>query len=519
MTIIVIKQSGGTATIAPGDNILRSGELAYSYVDGDSGGGDRLFIGAGGNGGNGKAREIHTIGGKYYNDMMDHPKGQVNPSSVIITDANNKIDQLKIDNFVIDGNDITTTVGNLVLNPTTGLIDASTSKISNVVDPTLPQDAATKNYVDNINTFDINGDVNVGFGDVHTSETVTIYGGVNANTKRVDIANAIQLFVNVDSDITDLSSLTVDNVKIDGNTISSTSGDLTIDPSPAGNAGTLIIAGNLQVDGTTTTINSTTLEVDDKNITLASGAANAAAADSAGIYVDGAEASIWYSSGDDKWNFNKDVSAPNLNVDGSFTSDTLTGKYLGFDSDLNNTSTSRLPEGTNLYYTTARADSDAKNAISTSHSGFGSASYSNATGVITTAGPSPSEIRSVFNAGGDMTYDSATGTFSIDVETVYTKANFDSDLNDALSTSAVTTSDLEEGTNLYYTDERAQDAIGSLLHPGEGIDLEYSDVTNQLIISTELATALNPGVATFDATDFLVTAGNVEIATIDCGLY
>ena len=118
-----------------------------------------------------------------------------------------------------------------------------------------------------------------------------------------------------------------------------------------------------------------------------------------------------------------------------------------------------------------------------------------------------------------MTYDSATGTFSIDVETVYTKANFDSDLNDALSTSAVTTSDLEEGTNLYYTDERAQDAIGSLLHPGEGIDLEYSDVTNQLIISTELATALNPGVATFDATDFLVTAGNVEIATIDCGLY
>jgi hypothetical protein len=53
----------------------------------------------------------------------------------------------------------------------------------------------------------------------------------------------------------------------------------TIDPATHGDdTGTLVIAGNLQVDGTTTTINSTTLTVDDKLITLASGSANAAAA-------------------------------------------------------------------------------------------------------------------------------------------------------------------------------------------------------------------------------------------------
>ena len=47
----------------------------------------------------------------------------------------------------------------------------------------------------------------------------------------------------------------------------------TIDPAAVGdNTGTVIIAGNLQVDGTTTTINSTTLDVDDLNITVASGA-------------------------------------------------------------------------------------------------------------------------------------------------------------------------------------------------------------------------------------------------------
>jgi len=63
----------------------------------------------------------------------------------------------------------------------------------------------------------------------------------------------------------------------------------TIDPAAVGdNTGTLVVAGNLQVDGTTTTINSTTMTVDDLNITLASGAANAAAANGAGITVDGA---------------------------------------------------------------------------------------------------------------------------------------------------------------------------------------------------------------------------------------
>ena len=41
------------------------------------------------------------------------------------------------------------------------------------------------------------------------------------------------------------------------------------------------------------------------------------------------------------------------------TADTLTGQYLGFDSDMQNTTTNRLPEGTsNLYYTSTRVDSD-----------------------------------------------------------------------------------------------------------------------------------------------------------------
>jgi len=87
---------------------------------------------------------------------------------------------------------------------------------------------------------------------------------------------------------------------------------LTIDPAAVGdNTGTVVIAGNLQVDGTTTTINSTTMTVDDLNITLASGAANAAAANGAGLTVDGAGATLLYNGTTDEWEFNKSLSSAN----------------------------------------------------------------------------------------------------------------------------------------------------------------------------------------------------------------
>tara|TARA_B100001287_G_C22683322_1_gene531795 strand:+ start:3795 stop:4484 length:690 start_codon:yes stop_codon:yes gene_type:complete len=83
-----------------------------------------------------------------------------------------------------------------------------------------------------------------------------------------------------------------------------------IDPAAVGDAtGLLQIKGNLQVDGTTTTINSTTLDVDDLNITVAKGAANAAAADGAGLTVDGANATFTYDASNDRWTMNKSLFA------------------------------------------------------------------------------------------------------------------------------------------------------------------------------------------------------------------
>src|SRR6056300_309671 len=69
----------------------------------------------------------------------------------------------------------------------------------------------------------------------------------------------------------------------------------------------LTVAGNLTINGTTTTINTATLDVEDLNITIACGAANAAAADGAGITVDGAAACLTYGSTCDAWSFNKNL--------------------------------------------------------------------------------------------------------------------------------------------------------------------------------------------------------------------
>ena len=73
----------------------------------------------------------------------------------------------------------------------------------------------------------------------------------------------------------------------------------------------------------------------------------------------------------------------------------------GTVSSLSNHDTDNLSEGsTNLYYTSSRADSAAKGAISvTDDGGDGSLAYDSSTGVITYTGPSATDTRAHFSGG------------------------------------------------------------------------------------------------------------------------
>ena len=71
----------------------------------------------------------------------------------------------------------------------------------------------------------------------------------------------------------------------------------------------LVVTGDLQVDGTTTTLNTATLDVEDLNITVAKGAADAAAANGAGLTIDGAAATMLYRNTTDDFIFNKGIVA------------------------------------------------------------------------------------------------------------------------------------------------------------------------------------------------------------------
>jgi len=86
----------------------------------------------------------------------------------------------------------------------------------------------------------------------------------------------------------------------------------------SGSVGDVIIGGNLQVNGTTTTINTTNLTIEDKNIEISKGATNSTASDGAGITVDlgtDGTATILYDATNDDWKLNKALQvADSLNV-------------------------------------------------------------------------------------------------------------------------------------------------------------------------------------------------------------
>ena len=239
-SIIRVKRSTGTG--APGS--LNFGELGLTVGVGTHGNkGGRLFAGD-------NAQNSQVVGGRYYTDLLSIAPGLVagqdNPTTVDngfvpILDTRSpgnpggggnitrlpRVDQWNVDNITIDGNTITT-------NNTDGDLNLTTNGNGEIV---IPDDTKL--------TFGTSKDVSLEYDEDGTNTLVVTGHAWQWNSPQ-----------------------TFGNVGISSNTISTKSGSgnqLFIDPYPDGlsNEGTVIIKGDLQVDGTTTTVNSNEVTVND----------------------------------------------------------------------------------------------------------------------------------------------------------------------------------------------------------------------------------------------------------------
>ena len=146
---------------------------------------------------------------------------------------------------------------------------ASTDKVNLTTISTGTTTVTTGTVQADITTLDVNAK-NV------TIDTVGVGNSVIVTSTATTINSTTATFqgtagAGTDMTLTMTGQLNVDNVRIDGNTIFTTdaSNVLYLDPAPiADNSGTVVIKGNLQVDGTTTTINSTVVTIDEPVFTL-----------------------------------------------------------------------------------------------------------------------------------------------------------------------------------------------------------------------------------------------------------
>lgn len=188
-SIIRIKRSGTSGN----PSVLGQGELAYSSLPNDDiNGGDRLYIGVGGETA-GNASDHVVIGGKYFTDLLDHTRGTLQANSALITDSNSKIDQLNVDNLNLNGNTLISTDANGDINITPN--GTGSTRIKNLIASNVTNSDLTAGRI-----------VFAGTAGLLDDDSNFLWDDTN---KQLNITGAAK----------------VDNIKLDGNVISTTNSD------------------------------------------------------------------------------------------------------------------------------------------------------------------------------------------------------------------------------------------------------------------------------------------------------
>jgi len=201
-----------------------------------------------------------------------------------------------------------------------------------------------------------------------------------------------------------------------------------------------------------------------------------------------------------------------ITVTGTYPSFTIANSGAGISlTDLSANDTGGLgsfsyDNTTGVFTYTGPSDANVRALISAvDNGGDGSLSYNSSTGVISYTGPSSSEVQAHIT----KTYVDSLGIAASTADTLSTPrtingVSFDGSANISFDTDSVSegtsnlyyttarfdtafgtksTTNLTEGTNLYYTSERVDDRVSNLVVGGTGISSTYDDVNNTLTLA------------------------------------
>ena len=203
--------------------------------------------------------------------------------------------------------------------------------------------------------------------------------GIEASADVTDSTNVTAAGALMDSELTNLAAVKAINQGLaTGNNVQFN--DLTV-------------AGDLTVSGTTTSINSTNLDVTDKLISINVGGADAASANGAGLFISGANESFTWDNGNTRFNFSDDIHAAG-NI-------TLTGTVDGRDVAADGTKL----DGIESSATADQSDAEIRAAVeaATDSNVFTDADHTKLNGIESsaTADQTDAEIRAAVEAATD----------------------------------------------------------------------------------------------------------------------
>ena len=562
-TIIKIKTSSGLGTPAT----AKIGELSYSYAVGAYNTlGDKLFIGVGPVDGNGDASSQEVIGGKYFTAALDHAPGTLTASSAIIVDANKAVDEIIIGNSTTVGGGIKLNEG--TNNGTDNIIIKAPNTLAASYTLTLPADDGTPGQFlktdgsgvlsfDTIySSFTITGDT--GTDTFNTNETLDFQGNTqvvtavtnnqvafsignssigttqltDAGVTNVKLANStITLgsstltLGSTTTDIAGITSLVVDDITINGQTISTTASNKNIELSPHSTGTVTVPAGYKDRAGFTDNslankayVDSVSQGLDVKNSVEAATTANLSATYSNGTAGVGATltfgTAVTTLDGYTLVNGDRILVKDQTNAfeNGIYTRTSSTVFTRAIDAD----TSSDLSGGVFVFVEQGTLNGD--NGYVFTHNGAPTIGTTNLP-VSQFSGAGQITAGAALTKTGNQ-LDVAVDDSSIEITTdaLNVKAL---GITNAMLAGSITRSKLANPF-IRLADESStigqvylEDTLEFLA--GEGINTTVSQ--NRITISGELATASNAGVAFFPTANFLVTSGSVAITTIDGGTY